>query len=147
MNGEIYVTTSMIIPGLKFIETKLVVKEDDIRDQLSYTLFIKNSSSLTEMNAKNFLIDLLKSKRFKELIARARKEGIIKSHSLKKKLNFEDSENSSDEDEESIDIKKKLREDKKDRRNIGRSQQQVFQLRDFSQIRAINFGTEEIGCQ
>ncbi|RNA02635.1 zinc finger BED domain-containing 1-like [Brachionus plicatilis] len=186
MSGKTYVTTSLIIPGLKFIETKLVAKEDDNRLSKDLKAALKQSydhCNIIESNdfliastflhpfynefefAKNFLIDLFKSKRFNELIASSRKEGIIKSHSLKKKLNFEDSENSSDEDEESIDIKKEHSEYMKDRSNIDVLDYWRFNkfqfpilsslasvvlaipatsVRDYSHMQPINFETEEI---
>lgn len=62
------------------------------------------------------MLDQFKSKRFDELIAEVKKEANKKNDFLKKKLNFDDSI-SSNEDDESVDIKTEFNEFRKDRSN------------------------------
>ncbi|RNA16306.1 hypothetical protein BpHYR1_053773 [Brachionus plicatilis] len=60
MSGETYVTTSMIIAELKFIETKLVVKEDDISLSKDLKDALKQSydhyCNIYDLESNDFLI-------------------------------------------------------------------------------------------
>ncbi|CAF1135964.1 unnamed protein product [Brachionus calyciflorus] len=75
----------------------------------------RNQRQYCFKKARDYLIKLFSSKRFDDLIAKTKKEFTRKNDLQKKKLNFEDSEESSNEDDSSLDIRAELNVYKKDK--------------------------------